>query len=59
MLDFAHFIQEIGTDEYFGNKVFRVLVIDDMKYWTMDDPIENIDCRQILQSKLKGESSKA
>ena len=43
MTDFAHLIQESGYTEHFGSSDYRVLVIDGMKYWTMDFPIENTD----------------
>lgn len=43
MIDFAKLIREKGVDEKFGNSTFRFLFIDDMKYWTMDAPVENTD----------------
>jgi len=43
MIDFAYFIKINGYTEIFGNKAFRVLKIEDMKYWTMTYPLENTD----------------
>jgi len=40
MVDFAYFIKINGYTEIFGKKAFRVLKIGEMKYWTMDDPLE-------------------
>ena len=41
MVDFAYFIKINGYTEIFGKKAFRVLHIGEMKYWTMDSPLEN------------------
>ncbi|MBO7122837.1 MAG: hypothetical protein J6V90_06115 [Treponema sp.] len=41
MVDFAYFIKINGYTEIFGKKAFRVLKIGEMKYWTMDSPLEN------------------
>ncbi|MBP5602347.1 MAG: hypothetical protein J6X78_06435 [Treponema sp.] len=43
MVDFAHLIQDAGYTERFGKRDYRVLVIGNMKYWTMDFPLENSD----------------
>ena len=43
MVDFAEFIQNNGYKEQFYSKTFIVLQIGDMKYWTMDFPLENTD----------------
>ncbi|MDD6487675.1 MAG: hypothetical protein PUF61_12100 [Spirochaetales bacterium] len=43
MIDFARLIQEAGYTERFGKRDYRVLVIGNMKYWTMDFPLENTD----------------
>lgn len=43
MVDFAYLIRDAGYTERFGNSDYRVLVINGMKYWTMDDPLENTD----------------
>ncbi len=43
MVDFAYLIRDAGYTERFGNSDYRVLVIDGMKYWTMDEPLENTD----------------
>lgn len=43
MVDFAYLIRDTGYTERFGNSDYRVLAIDDLKYWTMDDPLENTD----------------
>ena len=34
---------EQGYTERYGNSDYRVLRIGDMKYWTMDSPLENTD----------------
>ena len=41
MVDFAYFIKINGYTEIFGKKAFRVFKIGEMKYWTMDSPLEN------------------
>ena len=41
MVDFAYFIKINGYTEIFGKKAFRVLHIGEMKYWTMDSPLES------------------
>ena len=41
IIDFAKLIQEKGIKEHFGQKDFTILVIDNMKYWSMDNQIEN------------------
>ena len=43
MVDFAELIQTNGYKEQFYSKTFTVLQICDMKYWTMDFPLENTD----------------
>lgn len=43
MIDFARLIQKAGYTERFGKRDYRVLVIGNMKYWTMDFPLENTD----------------
>ena len=43
MIDFARLIQEAGYTERFGKRDYRVLIIGNMKYWTMDFPLENTD----------------
>ena len=40
MVDFAYLIKINGYTEIFGKKAFRVLQIGEMKYWTMDSPLE-------------------
>ncbi len=43
MIYFARLIKEVDYKERFGKRGFRVLVIENMKYWTMDFPLENTD----------------
>ena len=43
IVDFAHLIQDTGYTERFGKRDYRVLAIGNMKYWTMDFPLENTD----------------
>ena len=43
MVDFAELIQNNGYKEQFYSKTFTVQQIGDMKYWTMDFPLENTD----------------
>lgn len=43
MIDFAYFIVENGRDEFYYKKKFKVLDIDEYKYWTMDYPLEKTD----------------
>lgn len=42
-IDFAKYIIKNGQDEYYYKKKFRVLIIDEYKYWTMDEDLEKTD----------------
>ena len=55
MIDFAGLIQNNGYKEQFYSKTFTVLQIGDMKYWTMDFPLENTDLinRTYVDDSLK------
>ena len=55
MVDFAELIQNNGYKEQFYSKTFTVLQIGDMKYWTMDFPLENTDLinRTYVDDSLK------
>ncbi len=43
MVDFARLIQDEGFTEIFEKREYKILVIGEMKYWTMDFPLENTD----------------
>lgn len=43
MVEFAYLLREQGYTEKYGNSDYRVLRIGDMKYWTMDNPLEHTD----------------
>lgn len=43
MIAFSQLIREQGRDEYFYKKKFRVLDIDEYKYWTMDEDVNDTD----------------
>lgn len=43
MVDFAKLIREQGRDEYYYKKKFKVLDIDEYKYWTMDEVVYDTD----------------
>lgn len=60
MIDFAGLIQNNGYKEQFYSKTFTVLQIGDMKYWTMDFPLENTDLinRTYVDDSLKEQIKK-
>ena len=60
MVDFAYFIKINGYTEIFGKKAFRVFKIGEMKYWTMDFPLENTDLinRTYVDDSLKEQIAK-
>lgn len=41
-IDFVKYIKEFGKDEEFYGKIYRYLIVDDYKYWTMDERVEDI-----------------
>lgn len=43
MIEFAYFIRDNGYTEGWGKYTTKVINIGDMKYWTMDFPLENTD----------------
>ena len=43
MIDFAYLIKNEGYTERWGGRESKALNIGKMKYWTMDDPLENTD----------------
>ena len=45
--DFVKYINEHGKDEEFYGKTYRYLVVDDYKYWAMDDVINREIINQI------------
>ena len=43
MVEFAYLIQSSGREEVYYKKKFKVLDINEYKYWTMDYPLEKTD----------------
>ena len=60
MIAFARLIQDVGFTEIFANRVYKVLIIGGMKYWTMDFPLENTDLinRTYADNSLKEQIAK-
>ena len=60
MIDFARLIQDEGFTEIFAKREYKVLIIGEMKYWTMDFPLENTDLinRTYADDSLKEQIAK-
>ena len=59
MVEFAYFIRDNGYTERWGRFSSRVLNIGEMKYWTMDFPLEKTDLinRAYIDNKFRSQLS--